>query len=502
MASEQFDLIAVGGGPAGSTVSTFVAMQGHKVLLLEREKFPRYQIGESLLPATVHGICVMLGVTEQLKEARFTIKRGGTFRWGTGADPWTFAFASPTIPSPTGYAYQVERSKFDSILLDNARSKGVEVREGYSVKDLLRREDGRVIGIIASGPDGRDLALKGEFVVDASGNTSRLHGMVGERVYSKFFKNLALFCYYKNGKRLPPPNSGNILCAAFEGGWFWYIPLSRELTSVGAVVSHEYDHRLNGGYEAAMQTFIDSCPLINEYLKSATRVTEGEYGRIRVRKDYSYTNTRFWVPGIALVGDAACFVDPVFSSGVHLATYSALLAARSINTILRGDLEEHSCFREFEWRYRREYANFYEFLMSFYDMHQDTESYFWSARKVLNTGEKANDAFIRLVAGVGSSGEPLYESAEAFFRQTTGAGDRFQEFADKGISPTSASNSFNEEIIQIQTQASLGERRAAERPMFDGGLIPTTDGFHWRRPSIARVEQPVPPLSRTAATLE
>ena len=109
--------------------------------------------------------------------------------------------------------------------------------------------------------------------------------------------------------------------------------------------------------------------MIRDYLSGAKRVTEGEYGKLRVRKDYSYHHTKFWRPGMVLIGDAACFVDPVFSSGVHLATYSALLAARSINSVLAGTVDEAAAFAEFEGRYRREYGVFYEFLTSFYDMH-------------------------------------------------------------------------------------------------------------------------------------
>jgi halogenation protein CepH len=245
-----------------------------------------------------------------------------------------------------------------------------------------------------------------------------------------------------------------------------------------------------------MQSFIDSCAIVKEYLQSATRVTEGNYGKFRVRKDYSYTNKRFWAPGVVLIGDAACFIDPVFSSGVHLATYSALLAARSINTLLSGGgIDENACFDEFERRYRREYGNFYEFLLAFYDMHQDKESYFWTARKVLNTEEKANDAFIRLVAGVGSTGEPLYGRAEDFFTEREGVGDMFQQWSGKGtmddlfqtsennkIDPNSILGELKREVLQMETQAILGERRAKELPLFEGGLIPSKDGFHWSRP--------------------
>jgi halogenation protein CepH len=123
---EEFDVVVVGGGPGGSTLATLVAMQGHRVLILEKESFPRYQIGESLLPSTVHGVCRLTGVADELAEAGFTHKRGGTMRWGANPEPWTFAFSvSQKTAGKTSHAYQVERMKFDQILLDNARRKGV-----------------------------------------------------------------------------------------------------------------------------------------------------------------------------------------------------------------------------------------------------------------------------------------------------------------------------------------------------------------------------------------
>src|SRR6185369_8738502 len=199
---EQVDLIVVGGGPAGATLSTFVAMQDRKVVLLERERFPRYQIGESLLPATVHGICVMLGVSQELKDASFTRKLGGTFRWGRNPKPWTFSFGSSSLMAgSTSYAYQVERSKFDHILLENAKRKGVDVREQHTVRDVLV-EDGRIVGVTYVDPEGREGAIKARYVADASGNTSRISERVGERIYSKFFQNVALFGYFLGGKRL------------------------------------------------------------------------------------------------------------------------------------------------------------------------------------------------------------------------------------------------------------------------------------------------------------
>jgi len=497
---ESYDLAVVGGGPAGSTLATFVAMQNHKVLLLEKEFFPRYQIGESLLPSTVHGICTMLGVAEELKQADFVKKNGGVFRWGKNPEPWTFSFGiSPLMSGPKQFAYQVERSKFDTILLNNAKRHGVDVREGHKIIDVITDGE-RVSGLSFIDENGQERRVKARFVADASGNTSRIFHHVGERVYSKFFQNVALFCYFNNGKRLPPPNEGSILCVAFKGGWFWYIPLSETLTSVGVVLAREEVSHLKSGYDIAMRYFIDSCPMIKEYLANATRVTEGQYGQYRIRKDYSYCNTKFWSKGMILLGDAACFVDPIFSSGVHLATYAALIAARSINTCLRNELDEERCFAEFEMRYRREFANFYQFLVAVYDMSQDEDSYFWAARKVLNTEEQANEAFIRLVSGISTSGEPLYSSAEEFFKNREGVGDYFasmiknnilnplaiEQFSRNNFDPAKFFQGLSDEMIKVQIQAALGERRPKESPIFNRGLASSPDGFHWVEAALLR----------------
>src|SRR6266498_4761568 len=401
---EPFDVVVVGGGPGGSTVAALVAKRGHRVLILESERFPRYQIGESLLPSTIHGICRLIGAADEVARAGFTRKRGGTFKWGTNPDPWTFSFSvSPKMAGPTSFAYQVERMKFDKILLDNARRAGAEVREQCTATSVLD-EDGRAQGVWYSDAQGAEHLVRARYVVDASGHRSRIYKSVGgSREYSDFFRNLALFGYFENGKRLPEPNSGNILSVAFESGWFWYIPLSPTMTSVGAVVNRELASKVQGDPEKMLHGLIAECPLITEYLAGAKRITEGEYGKIRVRKDYSYRHTTFWRPGLALIGDAACFVDPVFSSGVHLATYSGLLAARSVNSMLAGQVDEATAFDEFEARYRREYGVFYEFLMSFYDMHVDENSYFWSAKKVTNNQHSELEAFVDLVGGVSSA---------------------------------------------------------------------------------------------------
>ncbi|MEU5259561.1 tryptophan 7-halogenase [Amycolatopsis sp. NPDC021455] len=446
----DFDVVVVGGGPGGSTAAGLVAADGHRVLLLEQEHLPRYRIGESLLPATVHGICALLGVRDEVERAGFVRKRGGMFRWGSDPEPWKFAFAaSDRMAGPTSYAYQVERTRFDTILLRNASRLGADVREGHRALGTLR-DGGRITGVRYLDDTGREREATARFVVDASGHTSRLHHDVGGvREYSPDFRNLALFGYFRGGARLPEPDAGNILCAAFADGWFWYIPLAATLTSVGAVVRRDAAARVQGDPETAFRGLIADCPMIRDFLRGVPRATEPPYDRLRVRKDYSYDRTSLRCPGMVLVGDAACFIDPVFSSGVHLATYSALLAARSINSTLAGLVPEERCFAEFEARYRREFGLFREFLRGFYRLEANQRAYYQYAGRV--TGRDERTAFLDLVGGVSSAdfdtlGEVLAEGA------------------------------------QLQLRGLLGADAGEEPPMFPGGLVSTSDGRRWRVP--------------------
>ncbi|SNX56505.1 halogenation protein CepH [Streptomyces sp. TLI_55] len=483
--TQEYNLIVVGGGPAGSTAATAVALRGHRVLLLERETFPRYQIGESLLPATVHGLCRILGVADEVQQAGFTLKRGGTLRWGRDPEPWQFSFAmTPRVPEPTATAFQVERSRFDEILLRGARRAGAEVREGSTVRRVVADEE-RVRGVEFTDADGNTRAVYARYVIDASGNTSRIHtGVGGGRVYSDFFRNLAVFGYFAGGARLPEPNSGNIFCAAFDAGWLWYIPLRDDLTSVGAVISPEHTGAVQRDARGAWRDMIAACPEVSRLVAGVPEATEAPYDQVRVRRDWSYWKQSFWKPGMALVGDAACFVDPVLSSGVHLATYGALLAARSVNAALDGSVPEEQGFAEFEARYRREYRVFYEFLIAFYDMERNEDSYFWSAKKItkVDLGEAA--AFAELAGGLVSRDSAVvrtdWHTAAA---QLDGAVGELA-VSDDRMNPLLSAPVVSETFRtgnDLQEQALYGGPLDDPGPPSPGGLAVTPDGLSWAK---------------------
>lgn len=484
----EVDVVVVGGGPGGSTASTLLTKSGHEVMMLERVHHPRYQIGESLLPSTIHGITRLLDVFDEVHEANFVRKPGGTFRWGEREDPWSFKFTTMT-EGRADYAFHVRRAQFDKLLFDNARRHGVDAHEGIEVMEPIS-EDGRVCGVVARDHDGRQMRVHARYVIDASGHGSRLARHVGARIYSDFFQNVAVFGYYRGATRQPEPNAGNQMITAFESGWCWFIPISDELTSIGAVVDRSQLGRIRADRGEALHWFVQQCPNIYHHLKPAERVSEGLYGEVRLRKDWSYTTDAFTAPGILLAGDAACFIDPVWSSGVHLATYGGLLAARTVATVFAGDLDEATCVREFEQRLRREFRVWYEFVLGFYDMSQNWDSYFWQARTLVGIQERPSLAFLRLIAGGGTA-------SEEFFAQRAGSGKSFSQLiATAADQPSGAPGRLPEKISEsgpdmskrfrdrIHEMLNVMSVDGPDAPVFpDDGLVATNDRLRWMRAS-------------------
>src|SRR5262245_25243449 len=389
------DVVVIGGGPAGSVTATLLADAGVSVTLLERERFPRYHIGESLLSATLP-ILDAIGVTAKCEAHGFLRKPGGTFQWGRQRDPWSFWFRED--PGGRPYAFQVVRAEFDQLLLENARAHGAVVLEEHAVTAVEGEDDAHTVHAV--GRDGAQRRFTPRFVIDASGQAAVIGHARGLRRFNDFFKNLAIFGYFRDAERLPGELANHILSAAFTDGWFWYIPLHDGTMSVGAVVDARHWRTIaEADPERTYRGLIARAPEIARRLARATLVSP-----IRIIRDYSYTSTRFSAPGYLLAGDAACFIDPVFSTGVHLACLAGFLGARTVHQVLRDESVEAAALAGYEATYRAAFERYLRFLYFFYDHNEDPDSYFWTARRLLAHVPEdlgARESFVRLISGNG-----------------------------------------------------------------------------------------------------
>ena len=390
----HYDVAVVGGGPAGSTAASLLARTGRRVVVFERERFPRYHIGESLLSATLP-ILAHVGVLSDIERHGFIRKPGGTFQWGSNAAPWTFWFRE----DPGGYqhAYHVLRSEFDALLLRHAGRQGAEVVEQATVEAIDGEGPFRVR---ARGGDGAIQTVEARHVVDASGQQALLGRREGLREFNPFFKNLAIWSYYADAARMEGELADNILSAAHGEGWCWYIPLHDGTISVGAVVDAAR-WKKRAGPETLQETYtalVERCAPVAAMLRGARQVAP-----VRVIRDYSYSSTSFFHGGALLAGDAACFIDPVFSTGVHLACFAGLLAADALEDVFSGRRAEAEALAGYDATYRRAFERYRRFVTFFYNHHADPDSYFWQARKLVDSNGdlELREAFVRLIAGTG-----------------------------------------------------------------------------------------------------
>jgi flavin-dependent dehydrogenase len=328
------DVIVIGGGPAGATVATLVADRGHAVTLFERERFPRYHVGESLIPETFW-VLERLGILPTMREGVFVEKHSVQFVSDEGklSAPFYFADYKDHESSRT---WQVTRREFDHLLLDNARAKGVDVHEGVRVLEVLF-EDGRAVGVRTADEAGVERTIRARVVVDAAGQSTVIQDRLGLRQWDPDLKKAAVWTYWKGARRESGRDAGATLVLQLKDkkGWFWYIPLADDVTSVGVVADHEYlfQGRASKDPAAVYAEEVARCPGLVPRLAGAERTEP-----FRVAKEYSYRSQQVAGDGWVLVGDALGFLDPLYSSGILLALKSGALAADAIHAgIVAGD---------------------------------------------------------------------------------------------------------------------------------------------------------------------
>ncbi len=328
------DVIVIGGGPAGATVATLVADRGHAVTLFERERFPRYHVGESLIPETFW-VLERLGILPTMREGVFVEKHSVQFvsEEGKLSAPFYFADYKDHESSRT---WQVTRREFDHLLLDNARAKGVDVHEGVRVLEVLF-EDGRAVGVRTADEAGAERTIRARVVVDAAGQSTVIQDRLGLRQWDPDLKKAAVWTYWKGARRESGRDAGATLVLQLKDkkGWFWYIPLADDVTSVGVVADHEYlfQGRASKDPAAVYAEEVARCPGLVPRLAGAERTEP-----FRVAKEYSYRSRQVAGDGWVLVGDALGFLDPLYSSGILLALKSGALAADAIHAgLAAGD---------------------------------------------------------------------------------------------------------------------------------------------------------------------
>ena len=329
--NQSCDVIVIGGGPCGATTSALLAEKGHRVILLEKEKFPRYHVGESLMPFCYFTL-KRLGVLEEMEKQAFVKKHSVQFvsKDGKISDPFYFF---QHFDHPAATTWQVERSVFDNMLLRNAEAKGVDVREETEVR-RFNYEGKRVVGVTAKGKDGQEYTLQAPLTVDCTGRDALFLRKKSWRKRDPKLNKIAIWTLYKNAKRDEGLDEGATTVAYVDGrGWFWNIPLRNNIVSSGIVAERDYLYRDSRDPKEIYEREIEKNSWIKDHLG------EGEqFGEYWVTGEYSYRGEHCASDGLVMAGDAFAFLDPVFSSGVFLALKSGEMAADAVGEALeKGD---------------------------------------------------------------------------------------------------------------------------------------------------------------------